>query len=192
MNGVFKPFLRKFVLVFFNDVLIYSDSLQSHWQHLEAVFTTMKQHQMYLKESKCSFAQPKVEYLGHDISAEGVETDPRKIEVISKWSVPKTIKELRSFLGLTGYYRKFIPGYATISKPMADLLKKGAFSWNEQAESAFHQSKEALAQASVLALLDFSKQFIVETDASNYGIGAVLMQEGRPLAYISRSLGPKW
>ena len=165
MNGVFKPFLRKFVLVFFDDVLIYSDSVQNHWQHLEAVVTTMRQHQMYLKESKCSFAQPKVEYLGQFISAEGVQTDPRKIEVISKWSVPKTIKELRSFLGLTGYYRKFIPRYATISKPVTDLLKKGAFSWNEQAKNAFHQLKEALVQTSMLAFPNFSKQFIVETDA---------------------------
>lgn len=164
-------------LLFFDDILVYSATLQDHWKHLELVFQIMRKNQMFLKATKCDFAQAKVEYLGHFISAQGIETDSRKIEVVSKWPVPQSLKELRSFLGLAGYYRKFIPDYAIICRPLHDLLKKDGFLWNSAAQNAFVQLKEALVKATILAVPDFGKQFVVETDASSHGIGAVLMQE---------------
>lgn len=147
---------------------------------------------MYAKESKCVFEISKIEYLGHYISGHGVETDPKKIDSVVQWPIPRSLKDLRSFLGLAGYYRKFIRGYAMISRPLNDLLKKGAFKWNDLAEQAFTDLKRALVSAPVLAILDFTKVFVVETDASKIGIGGVLMQEAHRIAYISRSLGPKW
>lgn len=192
MNSVFKPLLRKSVLVFFDDILVYSKNLSEHWQHLEAVLQLMQNNKMYAKESKCNFAMEKVEYLGHFISGQGVETDPRKISAIVEWPVPKSVKDLRSFLGLSGYYRKFIRHYALLSKPLTELLKKGSFVWNESAQQAFTILKKALSTSPVLAVPNFSEIFIVETDASQYGIGAVLMQKDQPLAFISKTLGPKW
>ena len=192
MNAVFKPLLRKCVLVFFDDILVYSKNLNEHWSHLAEVFTLMRTNQMYAKLSKCTFAQTKVEYLGHFISATGIETDPNKLSAVDSWPVPSNVKDLRSFLGLTGYYRKFVRGYALLSRPLTDLLKKGSFHWTETAQDAFNKLKVALTTAPVLAIPDFNKQFIVETDASKTGIGAVLMQESHPLAFISRALGPKW
>ncbi|XP_056692219.1 uncharacterized protein [Spinacia oleracea] len=192
MNQVFKPLLRKCVLVFFDDILVYSKSLEDHWMHLTMVFDIMKANQMYAKLSKCIFATKKVEYLGHFISENGVHTDPQKIAAVNSWPVPSTVKELRGFLGLAGYYRKFVKGYAVISKPLTEQLKKNSFLWNDQAQNAFETLKLALVTAPVLAVPNFDKQFIVETDASKTGIGAVLMQEGHPLAFISRALGPKW
>lgn len=191
MNQVFKPLLRKCVLIFFDDILVYNKSLSEHWYHLQLVFELMTYHQLYAKASKCVFEIPKIEYLGHFISANGVETDPRKIKAVQNWPIPLTLKALRSFLGLAGYYRKFIRGYAHISRPLTDLLKKGAFKWSPEAEQAFINLKGALVTAPVLAIQDFSKIFEVETDASTVGIGAVLMQEAHPIAYISRTLGPK-
>lgn len=180
------------MLIFFDDILIYSKSLSEHSVHVRRVFELMTLHKLYAKPSKCIFEIKKIEYLGHFISGQGVETDPRKVESVSKWPTPQSIKELRSFLGLAGYYRKFIRGYALISRPLNDLLKKGAFNWTDTADQAFTDLKHALVTAPVLAIPNFSKVFVVETDASKDGIGAVLMQESHPIAYISRSLGPKW
>ncbi|XP_056698524.1 uncharacterized protein [Spinacia oleracea] len=192
MNQVFKPLLRKCVLVFFDDILVYSRTLEDHWTHLAMVFELMKANYMFAKLSKCVFATEKVEYLGHYIAADGIHIDPNKINAVQSWSVPSTIKELRGFLGLAGYYRKFVKGYAVISKPLTDQLKKGGFQWNDQAQAAFEKLKAALVTAPVLAIPNFDKQFVVETDASQKGIRAVLMQDGHPLAFISRALGPKW
>lgn len=125
MHHIFGPYLRKFVLVFFDDILIYSASLDEHLKHLQLVFQLLQANQLCAKRSKCSFAQTKVEYLGHIITGEGVSTDATKIDVMVNWPRPVCIKGLHGFLGLTGYYRRFIKNYAIISKPLAFLFKKG-------------------------------------------------------------------
>jgi hypothetical protein len=148
--------------------------------------------QWKIKRSKCSFAQNRVAYLGHVFSSQGVATDHSKIEAISAWPVPINTKELRSFLGLAGYYRKFARHFRIVSQPLTHLLKKGTlFIWTTDHQGAFDALKQALVSALVLALPNFSKLFIIETDACDDAVGAVLMQEGHPLAYLSKALGPK-
>lgn len=127
MNSIFAPYLRKFVLVFMDDILVYSHSLAEHVTHLELVFATLQLHQLYTKRRKCTFAVDRVEYLGHIISSAGVSTDPNKTKVMLQWPLPDNITELRGFLGLTGYYRKFVHHYSVIAKPLTNLLKKKAF-----------------------------------------------------------------
>lgn len=145
-----------------------------------------------VKLSKCAFAQKRIAYLRHVISEEGVATDDSKIQSIRDLPTPSTLKELRGFLGLTGYYRKFIKHYAILSQPLSALLKKGVmFVWTDNTETAFQVLKSALITAPVLSLPDFSQQFVVDTDACDVGIGAVLSQKGHPLAFVSRALGPK-
>lgn len=146
---------------------------------------------MFVKESKCEFGQDKVEYLGHIISDRGVEADDRKIQAMRDWPRPKNVKSLRGFLGLTGYYRRFIKRYGILSKPLTQLLKKGQFLWNTAAEEAFLQLKQLMSNTPILAVLDFSRPLIIETDACKSGVGAVLMQDGKPIAYLSKALGEK-
>ena len=137
MNAVFKPFLRKFVLVFFDDVLVYRRSLSDHIGHLKLVLETLPKHLIYAKKSKCMFACKEVEYLGHLIPSEGLKTDTRKTTTMQQWLVPKNVKALRGFLGLTRYYRKFVKGYGQIVAPLTTLLKKDSFSWSVEASWAF-------------------------------------------------------
>ena len=192
MNQVFAALNRKFVLIFVDDILIYSKSYTDHVQHLQEVFEIISQHNFFLKPSKCSFAQQQLEYLGHIISAQGVSTDPQKIQVIKEWPVPVNAKQLRGFLGLAGYYRKFIKHYGVISKSLTELLKKNViYQWTDTQQKAFDALKQALISAPVLKLPDFSQEFVIETDASEQGIGAVLMQGGHPLAFLSKALSPK-
>lgn len=165
--------------------------LDDHALHLATVLEILQQNQLFAKPSKCSFAQVSIDYLGHTISAKGVATDASKIQAVQDWSVPTNLKELRGFLGLTGYYRRFIKNYGMISKPLTELLKKNVpFIWTITAQTAFQTLKNALTQAPVWALPNFQQPIVLETDASDVGIGAVLMQGGHPIAYLSQALSP--
>ena len=171
---------------------MYSRSFEEHLSHLRAVFQLLAQDQWQVKLSKCTFAQRQISYLGHIISAEGISTDSRKVEAMVSWPTPTNTKELRSFLGLAGYYRKFVRHFAIIARPLTDLLKKHSiFVWTPDHQAAFDTLKSALSSAPVLATPDFSRPFCLETDACANGVGAVLIQCGHPLAYISKPLGPK-
>lgn len=191
MNEVFRTYLRKFVLVFFDDILIYIQSYKQHQAHLQAVYKLLRSHQLVAKESKCVFCDDRVEYLGHVISKDGVATDPEKLQAIKNWPLPQNIKQLRGFLGLTGYYRKFVRGYDTICRRLTRLLKKDAVGRDQEATVAFEALKKEMMNPPVLALPDLSKIFIVETDASGASIGAILMQEGHSIVFISKALGPR-
>ncbi|XP_061338025.1 uncharacterized protein LOC133284906 [Gastrolobium bilobum] len=191
MNHLFRPYLRKFIIVFFDDILIYSRSMEEHYNHLVLTLTCLQDNLFMVKLSKCGFALAEVDYLGHLVSGEGVRADPKKIAAMQQWPQPKTIKQLRGFIGLTGYYRRFIRNYAALASPLTDLMKKDAFIWNDEAATAFAALKEVMSTTPVLALPDFSLPFIVETDASAVGVGAVLHQLDHPIAFFSKKLGPR-
>ena len=191
MNDVFNNQLHRFVLVFFDDILVYSATWDEHLRHLKEVLEVLRSHTLHVKLKKnCSFGQTKVHYLCHIISQKGVLVDPEKISAMVQWPIPRSPKVIRGFLRLTGYYRKFIQDYGKIAAPLTNMLKKNSFKWNTKAEEAFQRLKEAMTQAPVLALPDFTRQFVVECDASGSGIGAVLRQD-RPIAFHSQALHGK-
>jgi hypothetical protein len=191
MNNVFAEYLRKFMLVFFDDILVYSKTKEEHLEHLNVVLTKLRAHNLFAKLKKCVFATKQVEYLGHVISEQGVGTDPKKIEAVKAWPLPTNITQLRGFLGLAGYYRRFVKDYGLICRPLHDLLKKDSFKWTTIQSVAFEQLKTSLVTAPVMALPNFQIPFTLETDASVTGLGAVLMQQGKPIAYFSNALGSK-
>jgi hypothetical protein len=191
MNSIFSHLIRKWVLVFMDDILVYSPSLEDHVSHLKQVFILLQHHQLSIKRSKCSFAQQSLEYLGHIISNKGVATDPGKIQAVQAWPTPVNVKQVRGFLGLTGYYKKFIRNYSLISITLSDLLKKNVvFQWTPTHQAAFDHLKQLMLEAPVLAIPNFQIPFAVETDACKRGVGAVLSQNGHPVAYLSKALGP--
>ena len=175
-------------LFFSYDILVYSKTWDEHLLHLDIVLHTLMENQLYVNHSKYLIARNEMEYLGHVINVTGVAVDAAKIQSMETWPTPTTTIALRGFLGLTDYYRKFIKNYSTIAAPLTQLLRKDGFHWSKTAEKAFLTLKQAMIQAPVLALSDFAKQFMVESYASGTGLGSILMQDGRPIAYYSKAL----
>jgi hypothetical protein len=191
MNSVFMTEIDKFIVVFIDDILIYSKSEKEHAKHLRVVLQRLRDHKLYAKFSKCEFWLKSVKFLGHTISHDGISVDPSKVQEVMDWKPPKFVHQIRSFLGLAGYYRQFIPDFSRIAKPMTELLKKGVkFVWSEACEKAFHTLRQHLTSSPVLVQPDNSKPFEVFYDASGTGLGCVLMQEGWVIAYASRALRP--
>ncbi|GJW25861.1 putative reverse transcriptase domain-containing protein [Tanacetum coccineum] len=189
MNWVCKLYLDKFVIVFIDDILIYSKNKQEHEEHLKLILELLKKQELYAKFSKCEFWIPKVQFLGHVIDSQGIHVDPTKIESIKYWASPKSPTEIRQFLGLAGYYRRFIEGFSKIAKPMTKLTqKKVMFVWGDKQEAAFQLLKQKLCSAPILALPEGSEDFIAYCDASIKGLGDVLMQRDKVIAYASRQL----
>ena len=189
MNRVFQPYLDRFVIVFIDDILVYSGSSEDHSEHLRIVLQTLRERQLYAKLSKCQFWLDRVAFLGHVISAEGVSVDPQKIEAVVNWKPPKNVSEVRSFLGLAGYYRKFVEGFSKIAAPLTKLTRKDVkYDWVDACQQSFEELKSRLTSAPVLVLPNGRDGFVVYSDASRQGLGCVLMQNDRVIAYASRQL----
>jgi hypothetical protein len=178
--------LDKFVVVFIDDILIYSKNPEDHAKHLHVILQQLRDHHLYAKLSKCEFWLDYVKFLGHTISGDGISVDPSKVQEVMDWKPPILVHQIRSFLGLAGYYRRFIPDFSRIAKPMTELLKKGVkFSWYQNCEDAFHTLRNHLTTAPVLAQPDVSKPFDIYCDALGTGLGCVLMQDNRVITYAS-------
>nr|GEV61780.1 retrotransposon protein, putative, Ty3-gypsy subclass [Tanacetum cinerariifolium] len=189
MNRVYKPYLDEFVIVFIDDILVYSKNKKEYEEHLKAILKLLKKEELYAKFSKCEFWIPKVQFLGHVIDSQGIHVDPTKTESIKDWTSPKTPTEIRQFLGLAGYYRRFIEGFSKISKSMTKLTQKGVkFEWGEKQEAAFQLLKQKLYLAPILALPEGSEDFVVYCNASHKGLGVVLMQREKVIVYALRQL----
>ncbi|KAJ9561114.1 hypothetical protein OSB04_006274 [Centaurea solstitialis] len=189
MNQVCKPLLDKCVIVFIDDVLVYSRSEVEHEEHLRAILELLKREKLYAKFSKCQFWLREVQFLGHVVSSDGIKVDPAKVEAIKEWEPPKTPSEVRSFLGLAGYYRKFIQDFSRLATPLTKLTRKNErFVWEKAQEATFEALKDKLCKAPVLSLPDGVDGFVIFCDTSNLGLGCVLMQKGKVIAYASRQL----
>ncbi|GJY61934.1 putative reverse transcriptase domain-containing protein, partial [Tanacetum coccineum] len=186
MNRVFHEYLDKFVIVFIDDILVYLKTKEEHEDHLRIVLGTLRQKKLYAKFSKCQFWLGQVAFLGHIVSADGITMDPAKVEAITKWPRPTTITEVRSFLGLTGYYRRFVEGFSCLALPLTKLMRKGEkFVWDEEREKSFEELKKRLVSAPVLTLPSGTGGYQIYSDASKKGLGCVLMQHGKVIAYAS-------
>ena len=192
MNEVLRSFIGRFVVVYFDDILIYSRSLEEHLDHLRAVFNALRDAHLFGNLEKCTFCTDRVSFLGYVVTPQGIEVDQAKVEAIHSWPVPCTVTQVRSFLGLAGFYRRFVKDFSTIAAPLHELTKKGAtFTWAAAQQDAFKTLKDKLTHAPLLQLPDFNKTFELECDASGIGLGGVLLQEGKPVAYFSEKLsGP--
>ena len=183
VNRIFGPYLDKFVIVFINDILVYSSSKEKHAEHVRIVLQTLKEHQLYAKFIKCQFWLDRVTLLEHVVSAKGISVDPHKIEAIVDWKPPTNVTEVRIFLGLAGYYRKFVEGFLNIATPLTKLtIKEKKFIWLEAYQNSFNEFKQRLTTAPVLTLPSGSEGFTVYCDASMQGLGCVLMQRDRVIA----------
>ncbi len=194
INSVLRPFLEDFVIIYLDDILIYSKNIEEHHNHVRKVLQKLLENNLYAKLEKCEFDKNEVEFLGYILSGKGVSTDPKKIKSIEEWPRPESVKDVQRFVGLCNYYRRFVNNFAMIAKPLHNLTKKNnKFIWTEQCENAFVELKKRLTSTPILLHPDPQKAFIVECDASNYAIGAILSQKDdkgklHPVAYYSRSL----
>ncbi|KAJ9521797.1 hypothetical protein QJQ45_024663, partial [Haematococcus lacustris] len=196
MNNVFKPLINECVLVYIDDILVMSNTPEEHVQHLRQVLQLMRENKFYAKLARCEFNKTQLAFLGHIVGSNGIAVDPAKVQVVKEWPTPRNLKDLQAFLGLANYFRRFIPNFSSLAAPLTNLTSKqvaAAYDWEHFGGSeleAFDGLKEALCSAPVLALPDFSKPFVVCTDASLVGTGGVLMQYGRPIAYTSKKMSP--
>mgnify|MGYP000961308023 FL=1 len=191
MNFIFNAYTNDFVLVYLDDILVFSKNKEDHAKHLRLVLDKLREHQFYAKFSKCEFWLDEVLYLGHIISAKGIAVNPEKVSAIVNWEPPQNVKQLRSFLGLASYCRRFVENFSKIAKPLSNLLQKHVkYVWSPECDIAFNTLKEKLITAPVLTPPDESKPYEVFCDASLQGLGAVLMQEKKVVAYTSRQLKP--
>ncbi|KAI0505034.1 hypothetical protein KFK09_015991 [Dendrobium nobile] len=195
MNEIFKPFLGRFCIVYFDDILVYSLDRAQHLQHLRTLFDVLRAQQLYINLPKYELLAPQVKFLGFIIAGDGIKMDPLKVSAIHDWPTPKSFFEVRSFHGLANFYRRFIRHFSIILAPITECLKSKTFQWGQEQQTSFAAIKEALTTAPVLILPSFDQPFAVDTDASSIGIGAVLSQMGRPVAFFSEKLCParrKW
>ncbi|WVZ90013.1 hypothetical protein U9M48_036351 [Paspalum notatum var. saurae] len=192
INEVLRAFIGKFVVVYFDDILIYSKSLHEHMDHLRAVFDALRAARLFGNIEKCTFCTDRVCFLGYVVTPQGIEVDEAKVQAIRSWPTPTTVSQVRSFHRLAGFYCRFVPNFSTIAASLNELTKKGvAFHWGKPQEDAFNLLKDKLTHAHLLQLSNFGKTFELECDASGVGIGGVLMQENKPVAYFSEKLsGP--
>jgi hypothetical protein len=189
MNSVFMPELDKFVVVFIDDILMYSRSVEEHEGHLRIVLQWLREHQLYAKFRKGKFWIKEVPFSCHVVSPEGIAVDPSKVKEVLEWKPPTTVSEVQSFLGLVGYYRRLILNFSKVATPVTELLKKrNKYVWSEACDEAFKHLKKLLTTSPVLAQPDTTKPFDIYCDASGIGLGGVLMQEGRVISYSSRQL----
>jgi hypothetical protein len=189
MNSVFMDYLEKFVVVFIDDILIYSQNEEEHEEHLKMVLQRLWEHQLYAKLSKCEFWISKVLFLGHIINRYGLAMDPKKVTDILDWKAPRDVCGIKSFIRMVGYYWRFIEGFSKIARPMTALLaKKVEFKWTSECQESFEALKKKLTTTPMLIVPDVNKPFSVYCDASYTGLGCVLMLEGRVVAYLSRQL----
>jgi hypothetical protein len=187
MNRIFQPYLDQFVIIFIDDILVYCKNPHDHAQHLRIVLDIHREKQLYAKFSKCEFWLSEVKFLGHVIYQGGVAVDQSKVEAVQNWTRPKNVSKIRSFLGLVGYYRRFIMKFSQIALPLTRLTRKDVpFVWDEECEKSFRTLKKKLTQAPVLTIPDPEKKYIMFCDASSKGLGGVLMQEHNVIAYASR------
>jgi hypothetical protein len=186
MNKVIMEYMDKFVMVFNDDILIYSRSEEEHEEHLRLVLQKLREHRLYAKLRKCEFWLKQLAFLGHVISKGGISMDPNKVRDILSWNAPMIVSDIRSFLGLAGYYQRFIEGFSKISKPMTELLEKDRkFEWTPTCEASFQELKKRLTTAPILVMPDMEKPFSIYCDASGQGLGCVLMQDGHMVVYAS-------
>ena len=184
MHRVFRLYLDQFVIVFIDDILIYSRTPEEHEHHLTIMLQNLRENNLYAKIRICAFWMKEVKFLGHVVSKQGVAVDPAKIEVVMKWEPPKNVMEVCSFLGLVGYYRRFVEGFSKLAMPMTHMTKKREkFLWTLECELVFHTLKEKLTTAPVLIIPNSGEGYEVYTDASLQGLGCVLMQGGKVVAY---------
>jgi hypothetical protein len=186
MNEVFRPWLRKFVLVFFDDILVYSKDWPTHMENLEEVLKVLQAHGLVANKKKCLFGQTSVEYLGHLISQDVVAVDPSKVESVPKWPVPKNVKGVRGFLGLTGYYRKFIKDYGKIAKPLTEITKKDAFVWNEGTHPAFDSSNIVLRLPRCCPYLTSTRTLSLNVMHQEVVLGLYLCRRRSPMLTLAR------
>jgi hypothetical protein len=182
MNSIFYPYLRKFVVVYLDDILIYSWTDEEHKAHVRLVLNVLKREKFYVRKAKSTFAAEKIKFLGHIVNSEGFRPDPQKVEVVQNWPVPKNVHEVRSFLGLANYFCKLISHYSEVAAPLTNLTKKShVWAWTGKCQDAFEKLKHLLTEAPLLRTLDVSKTYRVVMDASDIGLGGVLLHEGHPI-----------